>query len=79
MAGKYHVKLSRSQQMALIDLISSTLRCRCDSRLEQFVDCSTSPTTVTTPGELLRLVSGAKHKPDPPDLDAPLNTKVRPF
>lgn len=57
---KYTLELTRSQHMALIDLIAHTLRCRCDSRIEEFVDVSQSPTVTTTPGELLRVVSEAK-------------------
>jgi hypothetical protein len=60
MNGKFIVELTHSQQMALIDLISAALRCTCESRLEEFVDCSVSPTVVTTPGQLLRLVSDAR-------------------
>jgi hypothetical protein len=56
---RYIVALTRSQQMALIDLIAHSLRCRCDSRIEEFIDASTSPTVRTSPGELLRLVSEA--------------------
>jgi len=52
---KYHIELTRSQQMALIDLIAHFIHCSCDQRIVQFIDCSTD--AVTTPGELLRLVS----------------------
>lgn len=54
------IEMTRSQHMALIELISSNLRCRCDARLEEFVDASLRPAVRTTPGELLRLVSDAK-------------------
>lgn len=61
---KYVVVLTRSQQMALIDLIAQSLRCRCDSRIEQYLDAATG--TVTTPGELLRLVSDSTEFSSPP-------------
>lgn len=61
---KYIVVLTRSQQMALIDLIAHSLRCRCDSRIEEYIDAATD--TVTTPGELLRLVSDATEFSSPP-------------
>lgn len=60
MSGKYELQLSRSQQMALIDLIAHMLRCRCEQRTEEFIDCSEHRPIRTTPGELLRVVSDAK-------------------
>jgi hypothetical protein len=60
--------------MALIDLIAHSLRCGCDSRIDEFIDCSQSPTVVTTPGQLLRLVSDARYTPDPADIP---ETKAR--
>ena len=57
---KYLVELTPSQRMALIDLITETLRCTCEAKVEEFVDCSVTPAIVTTPGQLLRLVSDAK-------------------
>jgi hypothetical protein len=68
MIGKYELQLSRSQQMALLDLIASAIRCRCDSRVEEFVNVSESPPVVTTPGELLRLVSDARYIPAPEEI-----------
>jgi hypothetical protein len=62
--GKLVLELTHSQQMALIDLISGSLRCACDGRVEEFVDCSQHPSVVTTPGQLLRLVSEAKPAPN---------------
>jgi hypothetical protein len=62
--GKFVLELTHSQQMALIDLISGSLRCRCDGRVEEYVDCSQQPSVVTTPGQLLRLVSEAKPVPN---------------
>jgi hypothetical protein len=62
MSGKYAVFLTRSQLMALIDLIAHSIRCRCDSRIEQYIDASND--VVTTPGELLRLISDAPHFAD---------------
>lgn len=64
MNGKFVVELTRSQQMALIDLISAALGCGCDCRVAEFVDCSEHPAVVTTPGQLLRLVAGAKPAPN---------------
>jgi hypothetical protein len=55
--GLFLVELTRSQQMALIDAIAEFIR---ESTTESFIDCSTNPETVTTPGELLRLVSVKK-------------------
>lgn len=49
------LNITRSQQMALTTLISEYMRTK-DS-IEQFVNCSTFPATVTTPGELLALVN----------------------
>ena len=66
--GKYELQLSRSQHMALLDLNASSLRCRCDARIEQFVNVSESPEVVTTPGELLRLVSDARYIPAPAEI-----------
>lgn len=57
---KYLVELTRSQQMALIDLIAHSMRCSCDARIEEYIDMSRSPATRTTPGELLRHISDAK-------------------
>lgn len=71
---KYTVELSRSQHMALIDLIAHFLRCSCDQRIEEFVDCSSARDTVTTPGELLRIVADAKQIPAPDEMP---NTKAR--
>jgi hypothetical protein len=64
MNGKFVVELTHSQQMALIDLISGSLRCACDCRVEEFVDASQHPAVVTTPAQLLRLVSDAKPLPN---------------
>ena len=57
------VKLSLSQRMALVDLIAENLRCH-DKAIhsEQYLDMSTDPATVTTPGSLLRLLNDAKWK-----------------
>jgi len=61
-AGKFHIELTQSQRMALLDLIAEHLR-RPDAT-EQFIDCSTS--NVTTPGDLLLVVTDALyHKPHP--------------
>jgi hypothetical protein len=57
---KFVLELTRSQQMALIDLIAETLTCHTGHHAEQFVNCSENPEVTTTPGELLRLVSDAK-------------------
>jgi len=56
---KYFVELTRSQHMALIDLIAHSLQCRCDQRVEEFIDDTVSPAVRTSPGELLRAVSDA--------------------
>jgi hypothetical protein len=69
--GKFHLELTRSQQMALIDVIAEFIR---ESTTESFTDCSTNPSTVTTPGELLRLVSDAKYIPAPAEIP---DTKAR--
>ncbi len=53
------LRLTRSQQMALIDLITEFIRCDF-GHAELFQDCSTVPAISTTPGELLRLVSAGQ-------------------
>jgi hypothetical protein len=74
MAGKFQLELSHSQHMALLDLIAAALRCGCDARVDEFVNCSTAPATVTTPGELLRIVSDARYTPAPEEIP---DTKAR--
>lgn len=54
------LRITRSQQMALIELISEFIRCD-RGHVEIFLDCSTNPSTSTTPGELLRLVSAGQN------------------
>jgi hypothetical protein len=56
------IRATRSQQMALIELIHEHMR---RGGTELFQDCSTRPATSTTPGELLRLVSNG-HEVDLP-------------
>jgi hypothetical protein len=53
----YTIQLTRSQQLALIDLIAHSIRCRCDQRIEEYIDGTVSPAVRTTPGELLRIIS----------------------
>ena len=48
------LRLTRSQQMALVDVLLEHLRDPNGSR--EFVDCSSNPATTTTVGELLALV-----------------------
>lgn len=57
---KYLVELTRSQQMALIDLIAHSMRCSCDNAIDEYLDMSSSPVVRTTPGELLRHISDAQ-------------------
>jgi hypothetical protein len=59
MTAKIILELTRSQHMALVDAMTEFVRY---SDTESFIDCSTNPETVTTPGELLRLVSEARAK-----------------
>lgn len=61
MSGTYMLALSRSQQLALIDLIAHSIRCRCDSRIEEYIDATINPAIRTSPGQLLRLVSEAPY------------------
>jgi Family of unknown function (DUF6166) len=60
--GKYHLQMTRSQQMALIDLIGEVLICSCP-HVDRFIDCSSDPAISTTPGDLLRLISEAVYEP----------------
>jgi hypothetical protein len=60
MAGKFIVELTRAQHMALLNVITQATRCTCANRVDEYVDCASTRHTVTTPGELLRLVSEAK-------------------
>lgn len=46
------VRMTRSQQMALVDILVAYMRI--DDEPQEFVDVSTD--TTTTPGELLRLI-----------------------
>lgn len=68
MTGKFQLELTHSQHMALLDLITAAIRCNCDARIEELVNCSTSPETITTPGELLRIVSDARYTPAPEEI-----------
>ena len=52
---KVTITLTRSQQMALIDMLIEYVRT--PDHTEQFINVSTDE--VTTPGELLRLISEA--------------------
>lgn len=67
--GKFQIELSNSQLVALIDLVAVAIRCRCDARIEQ----SSTP-EATTPGELLRIISGARYVPAPEEIP---DTKAR--
>lgn len=53
-ATRLQITLSRSEHMALIDLIAAALRCHCDAKIEVFEDCSQLPVVKTTVGDLLR-------------------------
>jgi hypothetical protein len=53
-AARLQFTLSRSEHMALIDLIAAALRCHCDAKIEVFEDCSQMPVVKTTVGDLLR-------------------------
>jgi hypothetical protein len=57
--GKFHLELTPSQRMAVLDLIAEHLR-RPDA-IEQFIDCSND--NVTTPGDLLQMVTNAQFQP----------------
>jgi hypothetical protein len=57
--GKFHLELTPSQRMALLDLIAEHLR-RPDA-IEQFIDCSNN--NVTTPGDLQQMVTNAQYQP----------------
>jgi hypothetical protein len=67
-SGKFQLEITRSQQMALLDLIMEHLG-RKDST-EVFINCSESPEVETTPGELLALISKAHYEPSPEELEA---------
>ncbi|MGH9501691.1 MAG: hypothetical protein ACRD20_02450 [Terriglobales bacterium] len=53
------IRLTRSQQIAMMDLITEFVACSF-GHSELFQDTSSSPAISTTPGELLRLVSGGR-------------------
>jgi hypothetical protein len=59
--GKFLLELTRSQQMALLDMIMEHLRCAAATGV--FVNCSESPAVETTPGDLLTLVTEARYVP----------------
>lgn len=71
MSGKFIVALTRSQQMALLDLISEFIG---GPGTREFVDCSSSPAVVTTPGQLITLVHSAQFFHDGGEIP---NTKAR--
>jgi len=52
--------LTDSQRTAMIDLIAEHMHCPKENRTEEFLDNATNPPTRITPGELLRLVGGAR-------------------
>jgi hypothetical protein len=52
------LQLTRTQQMALTNILIDYIRT--PESTEEFIDCSTDPTTVTTPGQLLSLVATAQ-------------------
>jgi len=54
--GRIILRLTRGQQMALIDIITEHLRC--PNHTETFVNCSEANAPETSIGEILRLVSG---------------------
>jgi hypothetical protein len=49
------LRITRSQQMAILDALIEHMRC--SDHTENFVNCSASPPTETTLGELLNLFS----------------------
>lgn len=57
------IRLTRSQQMALIDVLINSLT-RADG-ITSIEDCSTNPPTVTTVGNLLQLVAEARRSEVP--------------
>lgn len=59
--GKFHLELTPSQRMALVDLIGEMLRCTYP-HTEEFVDCSGPTEISTTPGDLL-IVTNAQYQP----------------
>jgi hypothetical protein len=56
-----HLPITRSQQMALIDVLVAYVRT--PDSIETFVDCSTNPETTTSVGELLVLLTEAREVP----------------
>jgi hypothetical protein len=60
MRGAFILALTKSQRMALLDLISEHLRCPKENQTEEFIDCSTEPPTRTTAGDILRLISSSE-------------------
>lgn len=56
MSARVILKLTRSQQMALVDILIAYMR---GDDVQEFVDVTTN--TTTTPGELLRLIGDTSH------------------
>jgi hypothetical protein len=52
---KIVIRLTRSQQMAVLDALMEHLRC--PDHTENFVNCSMSPPTETNYGQLLKIFS----------------------
>jgi hypothetical protein len=52
---KIVLRLTRSQQMAILDVLMEHVRCA--NHTENFVNCSTAPPTETTYGDLLQIFS----------------------
>lgn len=76
MKGKFVLELTMSHRMAFIDLVASSMRCECSSRIDAFINCSESPDIITTVADLLELLTEAKYVPSPEDIpDSKLRTQ----
>jgi hypothetical protein len=68
MIGKYTLRISSSQKLALVDALLALLA---NPRATQtFIDCSVNPQVETTVTELLRIVTDAPFEPVP-EVDKP--------
>lgn len=62
------LRLTRSQQMALIDIVGYHMRR--PEEVQVFINCSTDPMVETTTGDLMKLLTEC------PDWEASTNTKL---
>jgi hypothetical protein len=65
MIGKYTLRVTSSQKLALVDALLELLTST--SATQRFIDCSVDPPVETNVTELLRIVTDAPFEPVPDD------------